>query len=484
MTPDDQPELAAAEEAPASRPMNPATPSAAAVLWRQSWRTAIFLKPQYDHLRASAGTVAVLLLLGLALTVLIERLHVEGPARFYTEALAYGWWSTLALGLGCWLLVPRPAATPQQAPSAMTLWALLLAQMLWVATVTSVVMLPLARSGTWQALGEAGGLWAAALWLPALWWVAAGLVLLSRSATADAARRTLAVALAAAVFAIDISWQPPRLWYPAPAAGSEEAWAPLSLDALQQQPALLTRQLDGLAAQRPGVVDLYVLTFAPYAEEDVFRRESAMVSEVMRSRFDAEGRALELVSHAKLLGEKPVATRAHLHQALRAIAARMDRDEDLLFIHLTSHGAKDGALSASLSPLSVEPVRPQELRAWLDELGIRHRIVSVSACFAGSWIAPLAEPGTLVLTAADENTTSYGCGRLSELTFFGRAMYDEQLRKTRSFEAAHEAARGVIAQREKEAGKTDGYSNPQLQMGDALRAKLRKLEQRLDTVPR
>jgi hypothetical protein len=110
-------------------------------------------------------------------------------------------------------------------------------------------------------------------------------------------------------------------------------------------------------------------------------------------------------------------------------------------------------------------------------------VISISACFSGSWIAPLSGPGTLVMTAADADHTSYGCGSLSPLTFFGRAMYDEQLRtNTHSFEAAHAAVRPVIAQREKEAGKTDGYSNPQIAIGDAIRGPLRSLQQRLEAM--
>jgi hypothetical protein len=86
------------------------------------------------------------------------------------------------------------------------------------------------------------------------------------------------------------------------------------------------------------------------------------------------------------------------------------------------------------------------------------------------------------MTAADAEHTSYGCGRLSELTFFGRAVYDEQLRRhTRSFEAAHAAARPLIEQREQQAGKTDGYSNPQIRAGSAIRARLALLQARLDT---
>ena len=110
---------------------------------------------------------------------------------------------------------------------------------------------------------------------------------------------------------------------------------------------------------------------------------------------------------------------------------------------------------------------------------MRFRVISISACYAGSWIAPLADPGTLVMTAADAEHTSYGCGRGSELTFFGRAMFDEQLRRTHSFEDAHREARGVIERRERDAGKSDGHSNPQLSAGPGIRERLARLEVQL-----
>jgi hypothetical protein len=158
----------------------------------------------------------------------------------------------------------------------------------------------------------------------------------------------------------------------------------------------------------------------------------------------------------------------------------MDREEDVLFLHLTSHGARDGELSAWFWPMSVAAVTPADLKAWLDEAGIRHRVISISACYSGSWIAPLANDDTLVMTAADAEHTSYGCGRKSELTYFGRAMYDEQLRNnTLSFEEAHAAARSVIKEREEKAGKDDGYSNPQINVGPAIRPWLAQLQERL-----
>ena len=82
------------------------------------------------------------------------------------------------------------------------------------------------------------------------------------------------------------------------------------------------------------------------------------------------------------------------------------------------------------------------------------------------------------MTAADADHTSCGCGSRSTLTFFGQAMYDEQLRHTWSFEQAHAASRELIDQRERAAGKDDGHSNPQIRVGSRIRVRLKGLEAR------
>ena len=255
----------------------------------------------------------------------------------------------------------------------------------------------------------------------------------------------------------------------------------LTQSLMERQPELLAERLEALLPQRPGVRDLYVLSFAPYALENVFRRESAMVTEVMTERFDAAGRSLQLVNNLDTLEEWPWATPLNLLRAIRHIASRMNLDEDLLFIHLSSHGALDGELAASFPPMTVETVSPLWLRAALDQAGVKNRVISVSACYSGSWVEPLADERTLVMTAADADNTSYGCGMLSELTFYGRAVFDEQLRReTRSFEKALAAARPIIEQREIDAGKDDGYSNPQIHVGEHIRPVLDELLQRLE----
>lgn len=474
-------------------------------LLREGARTLMFRPPRSAALQAGPATVAMLLALMLGLVIGVQRLAIEGPTRFDIAAIDSGWLITL-LALGCcWIVVRSRAAAgplPQRLPMA-SLFALLLAQqlllsvLLCTAYVATLVQLPLPAAVDIDAL--LGNLWVAAL----LWLALAALVLLWREAPRRVAVRAAIVAFAALSVALQVIAPEASFWIdPAASATDGEtqndgradegasgdddsAPAPpaLSQELIEAQARTLPAALDALAPGRPGVVDLYAITFAPYADEDVFSNEATLVTELMRGRFDAQQRLVHLQSHARSVAELPWATPLNLHRTIQRMAAVMNRDEDILFIHLTSHGARDGQLAASFDPLAVDSVTPQQLNTWLDEAGVRYRVISISACYSGSWVAPLAGPGTLVMTAADADHTSYGCGSLSPLTFFGRAMYDEQLRHTHSFEAAFAAVRPVIDQREKEAGKTDGYSNPQIAVGVSIRGPLLSLQQRLDAMP-
>ena len=267
----------------------------------------------------------------------------------------------------------------------------------------------------------------------------------------------------------------------APAQAQEEQRPRLQLShaVLEAQQALWQDKVAALAPQRPGVIDVYGLVFSPFDDGEVFLRESTMVARLLAERFDAQGRVLHLANNPMTAQTHPWATPWNLERGIEALAARMDREQDVLVVYLTSHGAKDFRLAAANGALQVDPLSPSELRRALDRAGVRHRVIAVSACYSGGWIRPLASGTTLIMTAADATHTSYGCGRLSELTFFGRALFDEQLRRTHSFEQAFAAAVPVIRQREIEARKEDGFSNPQISVGERIRPVLRALEQRL-----
>lgn len=443
-------------------------------------RSAFCLPPTLSGLRIGPVGLVALTLLLLAGGVALQRLYLPGPAQFYWESMGGGWLATLLLVLACWMAA-RGAGDGEG--GAVVLLALLWLQQMLISWPLWAAYLVMQRWAPARDLPLAEGVLQVLPWVPMGWVALAAAVLLARHAGHVALRAAVVTVVAAAALT---SLYLPRgaYWYPdvtAAAAGeAEDKRLQLTQEVLEAQSASVVSTLQALQPQRPGVADVYAITFAPYAGEEVFRRESRLVNELMQERFDARGRTLSLINHADTAAELPWATGLNLRRAIGHMASLMDRDEDLLFIHLTSHGARNGQLAAQFEPLEVDEITPDKLRAWLDEAGVRWRVLSVSACYSGSWLPALADPGTLTMTAADATHTSYGCGRGSELTYFGRAMYAEQLRRTRSFEQAHAQAREVIARREKEAGKTDGYSNPQIQVGEAIRPKLAELAGRLD----
>jgi hypothetical protein len=459
-------------------------PAPGLLAWLREGLRAGFLRP----VRIAAAPVRphqllLLAAIAVALEIALGRLEVDGPADFNLRAWLAPWWSVAAMLALLWTLLgadarqadgPRPGAV-----SWLALWLIaalvpgVVAQGLGIAQAHGVLPPALADSGAF-AWGSYALLWA---------WTIAIAVTLGRSFGLQG--RRLAVLAGGLVFIFGVTaWQfPERPWEAQVALADEPPRMALTQENFETQQVVFERAVAALAPQRPDVPDVYGLVFAPYAAEDVFLKESMLVADLLAQRFDAKGRVLQLVNHVDTVESLPWATPLNLKRAIEALAQRMDREQDLLVVYLTSHGAREFQLAASHPPLSVDTISPGELRVALDEAGIRHRVIAISACYSGGWLGPLASTTTLVMTAADAEHTSYGCGRLSELTYFGRALFDEQLRRTHSFEQAFAAAVPVIRQREEEAGKPDGFSNPQISVGEALKPLLKALEQRLAAMP-
>ena len=456
-------------------------PTAALSAWcRQGARTAFLRRPDWLRVRPTPSVVVALLVAALLVRIVGERLYIGGPATFYWQAFRTGWMGTVVTIWICWLLVPEPRQGVAREPaSAAALFTMLAAQEVTILLLSGILLLPMARLSIFSS--TVGGRWIAwGGWTVVLvWCVAAELLLILRTSARGVALRSLAAAIVVVTAALQVWLEPARFWYPDVSSSAEaERYKPFrpSQELMELQPRILQAKLQSIEPERPGTVDVYAITFAPYADDDVFQRESDLVATVMQERFGAAGRTIQLVNSRQTVRQWPWATPLNLQRTIQRLAQVMNRDEDILFVHLTSHGARDGKLSAEFWPLAIDEVTPQMLRTWLDEAGIRNRVISVSACYSGSWIEPLTDPGTLVMTAADATHTSYGCGNGSTYTYFGRAVFDEQLRQTWSFEKAHAAARSVIEKREQEAGKRDGFSNPQIKVGDRIRERLSQME--------
>jgi hypothetical protein len=318
---------------------------------------------------------------------------------------------------------------------------------------------------------------------PLVWWAAMASFTMLVLVPGRLLTKLAAVALTGILVLVP-TWLLPResmgsLWVAAEDdPGVRERYDALaSEDAFYAQPELLRRALRGIA---PGTRDrshLYFVGVAGYADEDVFQKELDVISKLMQERFGTAGRSISLINNPATALSIPLASRTSLARTLERIGQVMNRDQDVLFLYLTSHGSEDHQLAFSFWPLHLRDLDPEGLRKMLDAAHIRWRIVVVSACYSGGFIDPLKTESTLVITAADAQHTSFGCGSESDFTYFGKAYFDQALRKHVSFTAAFEDARRIIEARERGEGKPP--SNPQIYVGPAMQQKLHALEAQL-----
>ncbi len=243
------------------------------------------------------------------------------------------------------------------------------------------------------------------------------------------------------------------------------------------QSELLARQATALAPQRPGITDLYFVGFAGNGSQNVFMKEVRAAQTLFDERFDTQQRSIALVNNARTVGELPLANAANLRSVLGDVADAMDRDEDVLFLFLSSHGSRDHRLSVDFFPAQIGSIGPGTIGKLLDESGIKWRVVVVSACFSGAFVDTLRNDHTMIITAAASDRSSFGCSNQRDFTWFGKAFFDDQLRRNFSFDGAFARAKRTIAAWE--ALENLNPSEPQIHVGAAIGPVLDGLTARL-----
>lgn len=268
-----------------------------------------------------------------------------------------------------------------------------------------------------------------------------------------------------------------RLWYAVQTVEAEPIANITQEAAFYVQPLLLNRALAQLQEGEQGQTDWYFLGVGGAAYQSVFRREVESVQSLFDNRFLTDGYSMVLINDDDTTLSQPIATKTSISKAIQTIGKKMNKDEDVLFLFLTSHGSPDGVFELSHAPLQIQSLTPDWLKSQLDSAGIQWRVIVVSACFSGTFIAPLESSKSLIITAAAASKTSFGCTDDADFTYFGRAFFDEALRQEHSLLQAFEAAKATITEREKEEGFTP--SEPQLFIGQEMKQVLPELEQGL-----
>lgn len=243
-----------------------------------------------------------------------------------------------------------------------------------------------------------------------------------------------------------------------------------------KQPELVREALNDIAPSDPAKAEYYFVAAAAYAEQNVFKSEVEKARALFDERFGTKGRSLVAINHADEVERTPLANATNLEAILTGLGQKMDRENDVLVLFLTSHGAPK-RFSVSFSGFSFNDLTPVRLREILDQSGIKNRVLIISACYSGSFVPDLKDENTLVMTAASDSRTSFGCSNEREWTYFGDALFNHALRETFSFEAAFYKARETVSGWEQE--QKIEPSDPQVATGMAIHARLKSISSEL-----
>jgi Peptidase C13 family len=200
-----------------------------------------------------------------------------------------------------------------------------------------------------------------------------------------------------------------------------------------------------------------VVSFGLFGDQGVFRSEATRAANIVASRFGGDPVIVRFNTR-----KGGSATVASLAAELQTAAKQMNADRDVLLLILTSHGDRDG-LAVTAGRLE-ETLTPSDLARMLEQTGVRHKVVIISACYSGVFIPSLAAPDTLVITAADADHSSFGCEDGATWTYFGEAFFNVALRRAETLKDAFAQARALVSKRERRHGFDP--SHPQMAGGE------------------
>jgi Peptidase C13 family len=184
-----------------------------------------------------------------------------------------------------------------------------------------------------------------------------------------------------------------------------------------------------------------VVSFGLFGDQGVFRSEATGAAQVVAGRFGSG--PIRVQYNSKKGGG---ATIEGLAMSLQAAANGMDAENDILLLILTSHGSRAG-LAVKAGRLA-QTLTPSNLADMLARTGMRYKVVVISACYSGVFVPRLANPDTLVITAADADHPSFGCRDKAKWTYFGNAFFNVALRQAKSLKDAFVVARALVKKRE------------------------------------
>lgn len=231
------------------------------------------------------------------------------------------------------------------------------------------------------------------------------------------------------------------------------ALSPKKASAQKESQALLMRQFDAAEAELMNLpTDRTTVIFvgsAQHSQSQAFERDVLLVQQKLKA---AQPNLVSIILSNELQNTKlsyPFATAHTLSQTFDRLTA-WSRLRPLKLVLLISTHGNVNLLSSNVANDYYTPVRPPQLRAWLDALGTdTPTVVLLSACYSGSFVPALAQAHRIVMTASAADRNSFGCEFRSTNTYFIGELFGPQFNSQQTWRTNFESASQSIAAREK-----------------------------------
>ncbi len=241
-------------------------------------------------------------------------------------------------------------------------------------------------------------------------------------------------------------------------------------EVLYSQTALIDAQLDALDEQDPNAIEMYFVGIAGDGGQGVFRREVNIIKNIFDEDYDTANKSTLLINSNVTYQDIPLATPTSIEKVLQGVAAKMDAQNDILFLYMTSHGSKDFNFQLSMDGLNVMNLSAKRMGDIVRSLPVKFKVVVVSSCYAGGYLETVKDDNTLVVVASSADKTSFGCTNNAEMTYFGEAFFKDALPNSSNFIDAFDRSRDIV--RGREAKENFEYSEPLIFKPKAIREHL------------
>ncbi|MCG8547414.1 MAG: hypothetical protein MJE12_24720 [Alphaproteobacteria bacterium] len=240
---------------------------------------------------------------------------------------------------------------------------------------------------------------------------------------------------------------------------------------------MMDRAASWLQPHRDGVTDLYFIGFAADAREGVFLNEMRSVAQLFDERFDTSGRSMVLLNNRQTVRQVPLANAHNLGRALTEVGKRIDANEDILFLYISAPALRNAEFTPKFEPLDFVPIHAANIRHMMDDAEVQWRVVVLSTCVGDEFLKRVQTVNSLVIVAASQDGDGHGCSGDADYTYFGKAFFDDALKRGFSFTQAFETAAKALAEREQSEGRRP--SRPRMYVGAGIAEKLDMLSARL-----